>query len=291
VVWLLVVTTFTRSVWFDEALRFWFVGYFTVMLVVLALGRPFVDWLGDDDAWRVGLVAPVIEELAKLAPLVLFIWLSRRRKRSPSLSDLILLGAAVGAGFAFAEDLARARTASDGFAGSVLGALFPTALRDYGLAVGHVGWTIVAAAGLGIVVLHRRRLPAVVLGLVLIALAVADHARANLFSIGTEGVLSDVLLDGQLVGWVLPGVVVAVLVHDAVVLRWTARRDDWYPPLPWTRALPLHGIAAWRHAGAYRRFRAAVFVDLFRVRSTGRSAGDRSDQRATLDALRRSAER
>jgi RsiW-degrading membrane proteinase PrsW (M82 family) len=290
--WLLLLTGTTRGVDVLGVVRGWFAGYFTVVLVVLLVGLPLVSWLGEESRWRVGLAVPVVEELAKLLPLVVWIVVARRRKIGYTLSDLVALGAAVGAGFAFSEDVTRGRVAADGFDDTVLGALFPTFLRDYGYAVGHLGWTVLAALGLGLAVLHgRRRWPILLIGIAFVALAVADHARANLA--GTDAVpwLADVLFDGTLAGWAVLAAIVIAGAHDLFTIRWAGRRDRRYPRPPARSLLPLEGLDRWQRVGAYRRYRIAVFTDLFRLRSTGRSAGDRDGQKVLLDGLRDAASR
>ncbi|GAE05130.1 PrsW family glutamic-type intramembrane protease [Paenibacillus sp. JCM 10914] len=63
------------------------------------------------DTWSFAVMTPIIEEVYKLLPLALFLFFSRRAT-SLSLSDYVLLGAAPGIGFQFAEELSRRLTQS-----------------------------------------------------------------------------------------------------------------------------------------------------------------------------------
>ena len=76
-------------------------------------------------------VDPVIEEVVKLIPLVLVAVIIRRLRAQWGLTDFLLLGAAIGAGFAFLEAMLRfsgraSRALPDGEGGFILPlSLFP----------------------------------------------------------------------------------------------------------------------------------------------------------------------
>ncbi|GIP34520.1 PrsW family glutamic-type intramembrane protease [Paenibacillus sp. J2TS4] len=61
------------------------------------------------DIWSIAVITPIAEELLKLVPLAVYLFLSRRAT-SLSLSDYALIGAASGAGFQFMEEAARRLT-------------------------------------------------------------------------------------------------------------------------------------------------------------------------------------
>jgi RsiW-degrading membrane proteinase PrsW (M82 family) len=56
------------------------------------------------DSYTLG---PLIEELIKVMPLALLIWLVPNVRRQWSSTDCVLMGAAAGSGFGLAEDLFR----------------------------------------------------------------------------------------------------------------------------------------------------------------------------------------
>ncbi|HEX8930517.1 MAG TPA: PrsW family glutamic-type intramembrane protease [Actinomycetota bacterium] len=155
-------------------------------------------------------VDPLIEECAKLAPLLLLWLLVRSPRRQWGGTDLVLAGAALGAGFGLAEQLLRfaahagqavhldaggwaipAGPASAGVPGvaRTLGSWLPAGVATGGLpdAAGsfdlHLVWSAVAGLGLALALRRGATTRARLAGLALIALAVADHAAAN-----TQGV-------------------------------------------------------------------------------------------------------
>jgi RsiW-degrading membrane proteinase PrsW (M82 family) len=151
-------------------------------------------------------VDPLIEECAKLAPMVLLWLLVRSPRRQWGGTDLVLTGAALGAGFGLAEQLLRfaahagqavhldtggwaipAGPASTGVPGvaRALGSWLPAGVATGGLpdAAGsldlHLVWSAVAGLGLALALRRGATSRLRLAGLALIALAVADHAAAN----------------------------------------------------------------------------------------------------------------
>lgn len=155
---------------------------------------------------RVGYTAgPVIEELAKLAPLLL-IGVALRARRQWGLTDHVILGAASGAGFGLMEALLRFSTSAIGpleWPGGGWGlptSIVPPYIPSLRLSLGsflpapagpladdysartvtfqHLVWSAVGGLGLGLVLRGRRwwhRLA----GLVPLLLVSADHAGFN----------------------------------------------------------------------------------------------------------------
>jgi len=183
--------------------------------VVAALSGRSLPAAGALASWTVD---PLIEECAKLAPLLLLWLLVRSPRRQWGGTDLVLAGAALGAGFGLAEQLLRFAThagqavhldtggwafpagpASVSVPGvaRALGSWLPAGVATGGLpdAAGsldlHLMWS--AVAGLGLALALRRGADARLrlAGLALIALAVADHAAAN--TQGTAGSLARTL--------------------------------------------------------------------------------------------------
>jgi RsiW-degrading membrane proteinase PrsW (M82 family) len=151
-------------------------------------------------------VDPLIEECAKLAPLLLLWLLVRSPRRQWGSTDLVLGGAALGAGFGLAEQLLRfaahagqavhldtggwaipAGPASVGVPGvaRALGSWLPAGVATGGLPDGagsldlHLVWSAVAGLGLALALRRGAGARPRLAGLALIALAVADHAAAN----------------------------------------------------------------------------------------------------------------
>ena len=196
-------------------------------------------------------VDPVIEEIVKLIPLVLVAVIIRRLRAQWGLTDFLLLGAAIGTGFAFLEAMLRfsgraTRALPDGEGGFILPlSLFPphihglphtvtswlpppvetldffgTSGADVNL---HLVWTALAGLGIGIVVRMRgwRRW----LGLLPLIYASIDHAASNYAISGKAGGAAEVLLAGMEVfrnG--LPVVVLLALVGTTVIDVLTVRR-------------------------------------------------------------------
>lgn len=96
----------SRTVSFATLLRFTAVGFVLVWPVALAEGT-LAGALGADPAgvYAHTYIAVSVEELAKLAPLLLVFVLARRRARRMSAVDHLLLAAATGAGLQLAERL------------------------------------------------------------------------------------------------------------------------------------------------------------------------------------------
>lgn len=171
---LILATSAVRSVSLHKlAICFFAGGLFTGLDLALAL--PIVNALGPTFPLRHLITVPM-EELAKLAAVALIIW--RGRKFSSwtlGATDVLLMGAAVGAGFAFVEDsFSHALQQS---ALSNLSVLLPTAEFIKGRIIcGHAVWTGLAAGTIGIALLfrHEKRIviPCALLGFLV---ACTDH--------------------------------------------------------------------------------------------------------------------
>jgi hypothetical protein len=164
-------------------------------------------------------VQPIVEELLKLAPLLVFLWL-RRRDRTWSLgaTDVLLLGAATGIAFGFVEDAyIRHNPLSLLWQGP---AWLPAAeTPDYGarLIVGHGVWTTVAAGGIGLALTLRARRPlAIAVAIIAVLLPILDHITNNTISLLGRNATDDVLVNFvQLItanGWALAYLMVVVVV-------------------------------------------------------------------------------
>lgn len=264
--WLMAVGWTVRSLGPLELARFWLFGYFAVAFVVLAIGEATEAQLGEDRELQIALLVPVLEETAKLLPIVLYLVALRPSLTLPTLTDIVAGGFAVGAGFAFREDLVRERVAADGFDTSFWGVAFPTTLYEGPrFIVAHGGWTIVAAVGIGLIVIHRRWW-AYLVALVGWLLAIADHAAVNALG-DAQDELDALTLDGNLLAGALVVVVVGALIHDAVIMRRAARLDDRFD------SWELHGeptVASVRAALRRRRLLTGARMHAWRDQTRGR---------------------
>lgn len=290
--WMFAATYTLRSVGTREAVRLWMAGFFPVTFLSFVIPE-FTESRIDPGNLQTAGIVPVVEEIAKILPLVLWTTLLRPRHRHGTLSDFLVLGFATGAGFAFHEDALYTRVAATGFDEGVLGTLFPMFLvTPTQYAITHAGWTAIAAVGVGLISLHRRRPAALVGGTALIVLPIVDHADINYRGDGGQwmGTLTG---DGERTAWILLATVVLVIVHDAGALRWATARDRFFPPVAVADDLAVLRVGAWPARirrlvlhQQYRRRRNATFIDLFAVRSRGVSAGDRTSVRRALEIAR-----
>ncbi|MEP7081508.1 MAG: PrsW family glutamic-type intramembrane protease [Chloroflexota bacterium] len=236
--WMLLVTSFSRTLPLRTVAAFWFVGVFPVMALILLVTRPIDALLGGGELAS-SFLGPVIEDLIKPLPVLAFfayrVW---RRNWQLSASDGLLLGFVVGAGTAFHEDAAYDRVWGDGFDGSTWGLLLPTiGSSRSALLPGHDVLTALVGVALGIAFVYRRYRYAWVLPLAVWLIVVAEHITGNLADISgalplPAEIIRTVLFDGQaLPALLLIGIVVAVLL-DSRILRSVGRRDGLFPAIP-----------------------------------------------------------
>ncbi|QGG94428.1 PrsW family glutamic-type intramembrane protease [Actinomarinicola tropica] len=219
-VWLLALSYLARSRSLLNVLGAAMGGFFTAMWISLTVGGRTAEWLGAYDPWQLSFAVPVIEEVAKVVPLLIVILAWRGRPDgSPGAVDLAILGVASGAGFAFHEDALWSRVSGSGF-DTPLGWVLPTAHTDAGIVAGHAGWTGMVGLALGIWVVNRRRRWTALLPVAALALAIADHGLWN--DPVLRGDWRAVLLDGWLpVVLFLVGTAVALVIETRRVHRAT----------------------------------------------------------------------
>ncbi|PTQ53574.1 MAG: hypothetical protein HSCHL_1751 [Hydrogenibacillus schlegelii] len=167
-----------------------------VRWVVSALNRVF--GLTPSDVGSMAVLTPIVEEIFKLLPLIVFL-LVARRSSSLSLSDYVLIGAATGAGFQWAEETVR-RLVSTGWFGygeTLFGkfihwefwTLFPGKFYESSrpdlMTPSHAVETALVALGIGIALRLRWKKPrevgayAYLFPAALLFLAILDHAAWN----------------------------------------------------------------------------------------------------------------
>lgn len=285
--WLLVVSFLPRTVGPAQVAAYALMGFFLSMLLTFAIAEPLEGVLSTGNL-QTAFVVPVVEEVAKTVPLALYALLVHlRRLPEPRIMDLVLLGFAVGAGFAVHEDGLWVRAVPSGFEGGGLWAwLFPTMLRGTQFVGAHALWTTLVGLGVGVFVVHRHRLRVWVVPVAALALATVDHAAIN-FRGGLD--VRAALADGRMLPALLVLGILAAVAHDH--LRWwRAEQADVHAPRPqlaWVAggqgALAVLGRV--RAALAYHRQRQAAHATLQRRRARGRPP-PRLPVAAQLGALR-----
>ncbi|HUG74443.1 MAG TPA: PrsW family glutamic-type intramembrane protease [Acidimicrobiia bacterium] len=276
---LLLLASLTQSLTLRRVSTMFFAGGL-MMGLMLVVSAAF-GWVEPDpNAVSRALVLPPLEEVLKLAPVLFFVW-RRRHGRLWALgaTDLLLLAAASGAGFALVEDAyIRARF---GWPDQLAWLPVTEILRDR-LIAGHAVWTALAGATLGLGLLLRSRgrwaLAVAVSGF---ALATLDHVANNLdanTSGFVVGALNLLLANGFLVAYLFVVAVAAVVAADLYVLRRTPPRFPSCPPPP--RAPGLSGmLKAWE----FRLNKRALTYATFQYRrATGRGRGQAGRTAALL---------
>jgi len=145
------------------------------------------------DVWSQAVLTPIAEEVLKLIPLGVYLFLSRRSS-SLSLSDFALIGAASGAGFQFLEETTRRLITGDHYgvsflAGKVLHwdlfTLFPGYFEESFLpdkmSAGHSLLTAMVALGIGLAVRYQNRFKhyTFIFPFFLLVCSILDHAIWN----------------------------------------------------------------------------------------------------------------
>ncbi|HMY53165.1 MAG TPA: protein kinase [Candidatus Obscuribacter sp.] len=174
---LLVVTSGVRAVPLHKLAICFFAGGLCMGLD-LAVLTPVVKVLGEGSPLRLFLTVPA-EEIAKLLPVLLLLW--RGRKFSSwtlGATDILLMGATCGAGFAIVENsFAHCLQKSI----NNLSVLIPAAEMVNGrIVVGHAIWAGLTAGTLGIASLFREnKKVAIPLALAGFIVASLDHLALN----------------------------------------------------------------------------------------------------------------
>ncbi len=185
--WLLVITAIGRTLPLRVLATAFFVGLFVSITAALGIGYPLGDILGKTNRLFDSVLVPILEESVKGLPILLFFWfVARRGSWQPSMTDGLLLGFLIGAGFAVYEDALYRRTFGSGFGVSDLTFILPT-VDNYRLIGGgrqfgfyHAQWTALLGLSIGAAFFFRRRfrlswlIPVAAFGVV-----VLDHARVG----------------------------------------------------------------------------------------------------------------
>lgn len=224
--WMLLLSTVTRTTTPREILAAWLSGVFVAGAAVDGLGALLEDSFSPN-LFTSGVV-PVLEESFKLAPMLIFVFVSTRRRRGYGAFDLALLGAATGGGFAMYEDMLWGRRFLAGIDGGWSN-LVPTVLKDPLFVAGHLAWSAAIACGVGLLIVHRRAMISWVAGPLLIAVPTLDHAAIN-FRGEQYASMRDALQDGRLAVMLLFVGVALTLALDNGVVRRSRQGDHLFQP-------------------------------------------------------------
>jgi len=150
---LIAVCKATRTVPLKRLALCFFLGGVTLGVVALIM-QPFVQLLGTSSPLRPFLI-PIVEESFKLLPLALIIFRGRKFTTwTLGMSDLMLLGASSGAGFAFVEDAHIHKTIGWQTLSSWLPA---TDIVNGHVVAGHGIWTALAGSTIAAALFLRQR--------------------------------------------------------------------------------------------------------------------------------------
>ncbi len=279
VLYLLILSIGSRTIPLHLVLAAFLAGGGIVMLTTLlvqtvVLGVLSVQW----SSARV-VLAGYSEEILKIAPLCLILWRGpwRHLRYTATPVDFALLGAAVGFGFGYVEDLFRGLSHFE-VVGPHLGSvpLLPNLLRvDRGitwsaiLQFGHSGWAALTALGLGYASRLSLKHPRWwLVGLGSLGLAIFEHNSYN----------RDLASPSRLVAWLqyldLLGTVGSIVFiggfgwalyrNHQVLKRFRTLPDDVGRPVPSPRASALFsigGVFSWvRWESLVRVRRAHAFA-------------------------------
>ncbi len=221
---LLLVTVRVRSIGVGTVARYWLSGTFLVAMLASFLNDPLAGLSENGVVW----ITPVLEEILKALPLAVAVFMGRRTWRHPGLSDLMILGFAVGAGYAFHEEALWERVAASGFDLNA-GLAVPTIFQTSGLViVGQAVWASMIALAIGLFVLHRRQAVFVVAATTIVLVVVGDRMAVNDGG-GTLAWVRQLLFNGTLTAVLFILAVAAAVTLDQRRLAATSARDHLFP--------------------------------------------------------------
>lgn len=210
--WTIVVLTLAagsvRTLTWRAFLGTGLLGFLGVTALARLIDQPVIDhWNGRLRA-NSGLV-PLTEELLKVLPVVIVVWLAARRKSvRPSAADIVLLAMWSGMGFALYEDTLYGRGRATFGDAPLVSLLFPSVhtgrMFDGTTMVfgGHLVWTGLIGLGLAIGVLYGRRFKFAWLAIpVAVLVALGEHGTGNGLSIEQKPTLINLAMNLSLRGW------------------------------------------------------------------------------------------
>jgi RsiW-degrading membrane proteinase PrsW (M82 family) len=114
------ISSFARTISIKTLISFFLIGAMLVPFVNLLIQKPAATFLGND--MNSYTLNPIIEESLKIFPLVVLVTRTQTA-RAMGILDMLLVGAALGGGFGFAEDSIRL-LAEPGPSSSLFGGIF-----------------------------------------------------------------------------------------------------------------------------------------------------------------------
>jgi RsiW-degrading membrane proteinase PrsW (M82 family) len=278
---LVALASLTRSVRLRVLVGFFFAGGF-MMGVALLGSAVFEAFEPDPNATSREFVIPIMEEVLKLTPVLLWLWRRHWLTWTLGASDLLLAAAACGVGFGLVEDaFIRDRVGWP----AQLPWLPLTEISGGRVIAGHAVWSAIAgiALGFGLLLRSRRRLAPVV-ALSGFAWSVLDHVSNNYSADHIDllaRILSIVVANGYLTVFLFViGVVVAVAADVRIVTRTLPHMPELDPP-----ALGL-GFKTLRASWAFRLDKRALGYAAFRLLRAAEAVRPRPKR--VMDALLRS---
>lgn len=174
---------------------FFFAGAWLIVPVNSFIVRSITAIFGgrEQDVWSQAFLTPIAEEVLKLIPIGVYLFLSRRAS-TLSLSDYALMGAATGAGFQFLEETTRRLVSGGNYGVTLLGGkvlhwdlftLFPGYFEEGFLpdkmSAGHSLLTAMVALGIGLALRFKSKLKrsAYIFPVILLVWSIFDHAIWN----------------------------------------------------------------------------------------------------------------
>jgi RsiW-degrading membrane proteinase PrsW (M82 family) len=166
------------------------------------LGRPLIVALGTSSIFAVGIWVPITEELCKMLPVLVMLWMTRRAAAPrPSLLDLVLLGASAAAGLAVFENATFGRGGFSLTKIALVSLISPGDLKGaaFGWTViqtGHLVHTALIAIGVGFAWLYRHQFQRTwIVAVIGIAVSLLEHCTQNsIITGGVNDILAKVLL-------------------------------------------------------------------------------------------------
>lgn len=263
VIGLIIIGGFTRTVPMRTLALMFFSGA-VMMGVAIILEQAFDNKLMEPVR---PFITPFLEEALKLVPLIFFFMKARRFSVwTLGVTDVMLMGAASGAGFAFVYDAFKHTHVQWSHKLQWL----PTAdfVSWQYLVAGHAVWTAIAAAflGMAMLVIHKRS-AAMTIAITGFAYAVLDHtasisfnhnnrALAHFFSMVTaKGFATPYILIGTIIG--------AILVDTWVKFKWFPKASEFKLPKRGDSTSGLSGL--WDFVLDRRRLANANFKRMHMV--------------------------
>lgn len=218
---LAVISSCTRTLVLRRMLSLFLWGAFMTGVAVM-VSHAAVNVFAFAGRGGTEIAMAAIEEVIKLIPLVVLMIVGRKFSTfTMGMTDFILAGAALGAGFSCLEYAAAHKNAA------AYGQLawLPTAEIVNGRMIsGHLIWSSLAAAGIGFGFFFKTRWKVAAIGAAIgLAVTIIDHAAYNYSIVSNDwmsGILNAIALNGYLAfGLWIASMVIALVVDARVLIK------------------------------------------------------------------------